>query len=58
MCFYILLPLISAEEKLKPSLEQGTTTEQINEFQQSAGIHRSVLKLHQVKQKSFLWTLR
>lgn len=56
--FLHLPPLISAEEKLKRSLEQGTTTKQINEFQQSAGIRRSVLKPHQVKQSSFLWTLR
>ena len=56
--FLHLPPLISTGEKLKPCLEQGTTTEQINEFQLSAGIHRSVLKPHQVKHKSLLWTPR
>lgn len=35
-----------------------TQSEQINEFQHSAGIHHSALKLHQVKQKSFLRPLR
>lgn len=49
---------LNPTEKLKTCLEKGTTAQKINEFQQLEGIDHSVLKILQLKQKSFLWPLR